>query len=962
MTKGYFALVLHAHLPYVRHLESDRYLEERWLHEAITETYVPLLQVFQGLVNDGVDFAVTMTLTPTLVAMLQDPMLQSRYLAYIDNLVALAQKEVQRTVEDEDFQPLAEYYLRHFQDIRQFFLQYDGNLVQAFAQMQDTGHLEIITSAATHAFLPLVSTNEAIRAQIRTGVRVYTEAFHRKPRGIWLPECGYVPGLDSILREEGLEYFFTDTHGLTTALPRPVFGTLSPVLTPSGVAAFARDAECSKQVWSSKEGYPGDYDYREYYRDIGFDLDEDYIRDFIHPDGIRHNTGIKYYRITGANREKAPYNLEWARNKAASHAQHFVQSRVGQIDYWAGRMGRQPIVVAPFDAELFGHWWYEGPQWIDFLFRKMAFDQETVEAITPSRYLHLYEDYQTCHLQPSTWGRDGYADVWLQGNNDWIYPALHACEEDMIELANHFAEREPSALQARALNQAARELMLAQSSDFAFIMDNQTMVDYAVRRTKVHVNRFQRLKSMLTDDVETGMAQLGAGTAPSAEAHVDGAWLEWVEALDALFPSASYLDYAWAPEWRNHAPSDGEAVARGNENKPRVLILSWEFPPMTVGGLSRHVYDLSRFLNRIGWEVHVVTTEIGEYPLYEVVEGVHVHRVHVLKPDGGEFVHWAFQLNLSMIEACHRLVRQVHFDVLHAHDWLVCYAAQELKQRFGLPLVATIHATEYGRNHGLATDLQRYIHHLEWTLTYESQRVILCSTYMREEVQGLFQLPPDKLAVIPNGVDKAIIQMPPEIAADKSKYALPQEKIVLFIGRLVREKGVQVLLEAAPQILAGYPDAKFLIVGKGPAEAELRQRAAQLQLQDKFCFLGFVSDEQRNELLKLADIAVFPSLYEPFGIVALEAMATETPVVVSDVGGLADVVQHGRNGLKAYPGDSVSVATQVLALLHNPDWGRSLAEEGVKDLEKYDWHEIARQTVQIYQQAMGKPAERRWKG
>ncbi|MFC4767612.1 1,4-alpha-glucan branching protein domain-containing protein [Effusibacillus consociatus] len=928
MAKGYLAIVLHAHLPFVRHPESEKYLEERWLFEAITETYIPLLQVYHGLLRDKVDFRITMSITPTLMTMLTDELLQSRYLKHLDRLLELAEKEVVRTADSPEFNRLAVDYLEKFRRIQEFYLQYDGNLIAAFRELQELGKLEIVTSGATHSFLPLVMTEEAIRAQIHTAVELYEAHFGRPPKGIWLPECGYAPHLDPILKECGIEYFFTDSHGLTTAEPAPIFGTMSPVLTPHGVAAFARDEESSKQVWSSQEGYPGDFDYREYYRDIGYDLDMETIQPYIHPDGIRLNTGIKYYRITGKGDHKEPYNPDWAREKAAQHAGNFLFNREKQVEHWSYHMGRKPIIVAPYDAELFGHWWYEGPLWLDMLLRKMHFDQDTVKTITPSEYLKLYSDYQVCRLPMSSWGRGGYADVWLRGENDWIYPALHKAEQRMIDLANRF--RDPKQIEERALNQAARELMLAQSSDWAFIMDGKTMVDYAVKRTKFHINRFTRLYEMLTNG------------------SIDEEWLTCLEQIDNVFPD---LDY------RIYQPRYSVVRFPDQKSRPRILMLSWEFPPMTVGGLSRHVYDLSRYLVRNGWDVHVVTTEIGDYPHFEIIEGVHVHRVHVMKPDGGEFVHWAFQLNMMMIDACQTLIQSgLSFDVIHAHDWLVCYAAKTLKEQYDLPLVTTIHATEHGRNQGIHTDLQRYISSLEWRLTYEAQRVIVCSTYMRQEVETIFQLPGDKLEVIANGVDPELLKFGRSGKICKQPFAMENERIVLFVGRLVREKGVHTLLEAVPSILSEHPDVKFVIAGKGPALQDLEQLAERLGVHGKVLFTGFISDEERNRLLQAADVAVFPSLYEPFGIVALEAMAAGTPVVVSDVGGLADVVDHGRNGLKMYPGDVHSLSLQVRDLLSNPQRASELAETALHEIGKYDWNRIAEQTIRIYGKVIGEKA------
>lgn len=923
MEKGYLALVLHAHLPFVRHPENDLFLEERWLFEAITETYIPLLQVFQDLVTDGVDFRVTLSITPTLLSMLDDSLLQERYLQHLQNMIQLAEIEVKRTQESPDFYPLAKQYRQRIIEIYEFYERCHHDIIALFRALQDMGHLEVITSAATHAFLPLTATEESVRAQVLTGIEVYERYFGRKPVGIWLPECGYYPGLDVLLRECGLNYFLTDTHGVTTAEPSPVFGTFSPVLTLGGVAAFARDESSSKQVWSSKEGYPGDFDYREYYRDIGFDLDIDTIGPFIHPSGIRVNTGFKYYRITGDGVEKQPYRLDWAREKAAVHAGDFLFHRQQQVAHWSYHMGRKPIIVAPYDAELFGHWWYEGPLWIDMLLRKMHFDQDILQCITPSEYLGLYDEFQECRLSMSSWGRDGYADVWLRGENDWIYPTLHLAEHRMIELANRFSS--PSCLEQRALQQAARELMLAQSSDWAFIMDSKTMVDYAVRRTKSHIARFNRLYEMLLQNA------------------ISESWLNQVEALDALFPQIDYRHYR--SRFLKHIVSDM------NSTQPKVLVLSWEFPPMTVGGLSRHVYDLTRHLSRMGWEVHVVTAETGWEPREEVVEGVFVHRVQVPKPDGNAFLHWAFQLNLAMFDEANRLMDAgIHFDLIHAHDWLVCYAGKTLKEKHNLPLIATIHATEHGRNHGIDTDVQRYIHHLEWTLTYEAARVIVCSASMQREVVQLFQLPEDKIDILPNGVDTALFQG--RDCEETLDPAFQREKVVFFVGRLVREKGVHLLLQAVPLILAHFPDVQFIIAGQGPMREELIQQVMQLGIRDHVQFLGFIADEERNRLFAQAQVAVFPSLYEPFGIVALEAMAAGTPVVVAAVGGLQDVVSHEINGLTALPDHVQSLADQITVVFSHPEWAEEMARTAKEHVKQYNWEFIAEKTAIIYNKVL----------
>ncbi len=526
MEKGYLALVLHGHLPFVRHPEHDQFLEEDWLYEAITETYIPLINVFDGLVNDGVDFRITMSLTPTLIAMLTDPLLQARYARHIAKLIELAEKETDRTRNQPEFNPIAAMYLDMFRNARFVFEEkYGRNLLSAFRKFQDLGKVEVVTCSATHGFLPLMMNRNAVRAQIMIAAEHHTTHFGRPPKGIWLPECGYYEGLDDILKEAGIRYFFTDSHGIFHATPRPKYGVYAPVYCRSGVAAFGRDIESSKQVWSSVEGYPGDYNYREFYRDVGFDLDYEYVRPYLHPDGARVNLGIKYYKITGTSNHKDPYIRHWAIEKAAEHAGNFLFNREKQVEWLSGIFGgRKPIIVAPYDAELYGHWWFEGPDWLNFLIRKTVYDQKTVRLITAPEYLAENPLCQISTPSMSSWGYKGYGEVWLDGSNDWIYRHLHKAADRMVELAR--AHPGADGLLRRALNQAARELLLAQSSDWAFIMKTGSHVEYAVKRTRDHVLRFTRL----FDDIKAN--------------RIDEGWLSDIEYNDNLFPELDYRLYA----------------------------------------------------------------------------------------------------------------------------------------------------------------------------------------------------------------------------------------------------------------------------------------------------------------------------------------------------------------------------------------------------------------------------------
>ncbi len=526
--KGYLSLIFHAHLPFVRHPESDYNMEENWLFEAITETYLPLLVSFNNLTQDRVPFRITMSLTPTLCSMLTDHFLQDRYLKYINRLIELAEKEIIRTKSQPEFYQNARMYLDKFRACRRiFFQEYDANILSGFIQLQNEGFLEIITCGATHGFFPnMILQEKTVRAQIETAVNSHINFFGSHPKGFWLPECGYYPGVENHLENAGLRYFFVDSHGLLYASPRPLYGVFAPVICgETNVAAFGRDIESSKSVWSSKIGYPGDSLYRDFYRDIGFDLDLEYIKPYIDPIGIRVSTGIKYYRITEKeSNRKQPYDHQAALSKAAEHADDFILNRIKQIRYLSTLMDRPPIIVAPYDAELFGHWWHEGPNWLNYLIRRIAFDQEEIVLATPSDYLRNYPKNQIATPSFSSWGNKGYSEVWLDKSNDWVYRHLHRIESYMVKSARKHVDAE--GITEKALNQMARELLLAESSDWAFIMKMGTTVEYAHRRTKEHVSNFLRLFEEVNHN------------------QIDPDFLQLLECRNNIFPEINFRVYA----------------------------------------------------------------------------------------------------------------------------------------------------------------------------------------------------------------------------------------------------------------------------------------------------------------------------------------------------------------------------------------------------------------------------------
>jgi 1,4-alpha-glucan branching enzyme len=522
---GRLALVLHAHLPWVRHPEHSSFFEESWLFEAITETYLPLLETLERLAHDRVPHRLTISLSPPLLNMLADPLLQERYVRHLESRIELAEREVVRTRHEPAFHELARGYVASFHRAHASFVERRrGNLIPAFGALADAGGVDLTTTAATHAVLPLLApTPAAVRAQVHIGRAEFRRLLGRDARGLWLPECAYAPGLDAVLADAGVRWFCVDTHGVELASAPPVYGVHAPLYCPAGVAAFGRDAACAQQVWSSVAGYPGDFDYRDFYRDIGFDLDEEDVRPYLPPTGERVATGLKYYRITGATDDKQPYVPAWARTKAALHADHFVDSRTRQLESLALGRDRPPLLTVPFDAELFGHWWYEGPIWLEALCRRIAATERAIRMTTPDEYLDEFPTNQVAEPHASTWGWKGYHEVWLSGTNDWIYRHLHHAADGMVALARRFPIAD--GVRRRALDQAARELLLAQASDWAFILSRGTVVEYATKRTEDHLTRFRRLEREILADA------------------IDVRWLAAVASADNLFPTLDYRVY-----------------------------------------------------------------------------------------------------------------------------------------------------------------------------------------------------------------------------------------------------------------------------------------------------------------------------------------------------------------------------------------------------------------------------------
>jgi 1,4-alpha-glucan branching enzyme len=490
MARNSIGLVLNAHMPYIRHPEYSRFLEEDWLFEAIGETYLPLLRMLKKLRDDGVKFKITISLSPTLCTMLSDPILQGRFTDYLRLHQELGEKEVARCAsEDTDCLELAKMYLDAItKNLEEYFETYQCNILSGFRDLEDSGHVELITTTATHAYLPLFSEYpSAIGAQIELAVQSHINHFKKRPKGFWLPECGYFPGLEEYLQREEIEFFQLSAQALVLAEEPPVRGNYAPVSCPNGVFGFARDFHLTNLVWSNVEGYPTDSSYREFYRDIGYDLPMEYIRPYIHEPEVRVFTGFKYHAITGKGNDKRHYVPAEAKVKVSEHADNFLYTAKRKGEDLSVQLDRQPFHTLAFDAELFGHWWFEGIDWLETVLRR-ASESGDVVFETQLDYLQRYPEAQVLQPSLSSWGEGGYSDVWTDGANVWIYRHLHKAIERMEELAIRFPDQ--NSLKKRFLNQAAREVLLAMASDWPFIIHNGTSAAYAEKRLRNHLGNF----------------------------------------------------------------------------------------------------------------------------------------------------------------------------------------------------------------------------------------------------------------------------------------------------------------------------------------------------------------------------------------------------------------------------------------------------------------------------------------
>lgn len=487
---GKLLFLLHAHLPFVREPKHERFLEENWLFEAISETYLPLIQVLNRLLEKGLPGVLNLSLSPTLIEMCQDPLLIHRYSKHLYMQLELIEKEMFLLKKDSQKMVVLRYYLQRQKSlIHTWENTCQKNLISTFIKMEELGILTILTCVGTHPFLPAYQSDlESIRFQLKVTVASYKKAFGRNPKGLWLPECGYFEGLDFILKEFGFEYFFLETHGILFAEPAPQYGVFSPIKTPAGLYCMGRDQKSSAEVWSRKTGYPGHPEYREFFKDIAFERDRDYLGEYFFAENTPIETGLKYNRITGSEQKQVyrPWN---AMRLAQNHANLFISNREASFtDLFPHTKGHQAAILSPYDAELFGHWWFEGTIFIENLFERAAaspiLELASVEEVMRSPLS------STVHKPVfSSWGEGGYSHVWMNEKVQSFYSQFFT----MQAFFRNTHSLKPSVLLKRIQTQMMREILLFQASDWAFMVHNGSADAYAKSRFQEHYENVLKL-------------------------------------------------------------------------------------------------------------------------------------------------------------------------------------------------------------------------------------------------------------------------------------------------------------------------------------------------------------------------------------------------------------------------------------------------------------------------------------
>lgn len=868
-------IILHAHLPFITDYTNTEY-EQLWLFEALSESYIPMLWSLNGVDNPSI----TISFSPTLMEMLTDKKTQEKYRCHLDKMILLIRSEFSRATNEE--RSVLHFYLSHYNKIIQTFEKFKGNILKGYIDLFKKRKIEAITTCATHAILPFHCTDEGMKMQVETGMKVFEHHFGIAPKGFWLPEMAINDQTVQILIQQGIKYTFADSPEIN-----------GPALNYKGLTIFKRNREKANAVWDKHRGYPAHHVYREYYRDVGLTRNWEDIKEFAFLKKTRINTGLKLWSITGKTEDKKIYNHEMAFEQAGNDAHNFLERLHPATE----------LIVLPFDFELFGHWWFEGPVFLSELLKKEN------PFVLPSDWLENKNNVSRHDgLAFSTWGRNGYGDIWLNEKTAEYFQHFHLIEKQLFNPYENSRE-----MNTRKKWCLIKEWMLAASSDWTFMIGNGTSADYGHHRIQKHLNNYYELNGRSDEELET------------------------------YNPEPDL--FTFLPLKRN--TSELQAFA----DRPRVLMVSTEYPPNLVGGLGRHVDKLTNALAGKNYEVALLTIASDEeLPLYEnPVPHLHIYRIQSIQQKHQSLSEWAINYNSAFVQF---LIKNNHikYDLVHVHDWLTAGAGRSIQKLFKVPLIATIHATELGRNGEIVTPLQKYIQREESLLVQAADQVIVCSDYMLKEVTEQFHISSEKLTVIPNGINPLKHNMYVKNSQKLNDLSLTGQPYLFSMGRLVAEKGFDVLLSAIPGILKRFPKIRIVIAGDGPHRNEYEKKAKELNVHENVTFLGFIDEDLIHILLTHCEMNIIPSYYEPFGIVALESMAAKKLTIAANTGGLKEIIKHNENGLLFERGNSNALASAILEALQHKERADRLAQQGYKEtLSRFAYEHIVKKVIQEYE-------------
>ncbi|WP_169864847.1 glycosyltransferase [Sutcliffiella halmapala] len=744
----------------------------------------------------------------------------------------------------------------------------------------------IVAVSSSGAYFPFIQSKEGLQLHVELSVNAFEKHLGFSPKGFWSPYGVYSITLDKLLSDKGIEYAYISEQ-IISGQSREV---KDPVVSPHGLLLIPHATNLIDLVIGEK-GYQTGDNYLDPFSDIAYERKWDELKNFTIWEDFRAPTGLKLRQKGKGSRTATWYDVETARECLDKHANHFME----QLEI----VRNEEVLSINLSLYQLGNDWLEAPYFLQLIMNKVI-TRNSFEWITPEHLITKKSSFSSL----SSFSQKGWWST--------INPKAYFSEKSQ-EMFRELVKMEQSLkIEVNGgKSECAKHWLMA--NDYALLKSSNQDV----------VKRFYVYKDSFYSDLKQ----------PIMENNL----------TIFNFPINPDVFYS-TNKTHNHLIREEKKTG-----KQRILMLSWEYPPSVMGGLGKHVRELSKALSMEGYDVSVLTPSFIGAPSYERIDNTYVYRVKEFYQTNDDFHHYVARFNLNMVELAIELHRQRSFDIVHAHDWMVGLAARSIKEALSLPLITTIHALEIGRIQGnQMSQMQQKTYHQEKQLMMESDIIIVCSSYMEEVLHREYAFRKEKVHVIPNGVG----EIPYERANESIQRLLNKydyNHLVLSLGRIVLEKGFDTFIQAAVIILESYPKCLFIIGGKGPLLVKFREQVANLGLENSIMFIGFLHEHEKAYLLHQCDMLVVPSHYEPFGIVALEGMIAAKPVIVSKTGGLASIVEEEHSGLLFESGVTKQLVSKIERLIENPEVGKRLGKNAKKIVkQKYSWEDVRRKTVAIY--------------